>query len=335
MARPVNAQVVVITGASSGIGRAAAVALGRRGATVVLAARNERALTTAAAEVEAAGGRAHIIPTDVAEWPQVERLAREAVERCGRIDTWVNDAAVAAYATFDQTTPEEMEQIIRINLLGQMYGTKAALAQMRRQGEGGIINLGSIESKRAMPYHSAYAASKHGVKGFSEALRLELAHEQSAISVTLIMPAAINTPFFDHSRSKLGVKPLAFPPSYAPEIVAEAIVYAAEHPRREIVVGGMGKVLLTQQRLAPGLLDRLLLLGGLGFRLQRTDQPDDGQDNLFAPLDEPGAVHGEFAATTFPHSAYTRLFELHPALRRGAAAAAAMGALALLRRAGR
>jgi short-subunit dehydrogenase len=335
MARAIREQVVVITGASSGIGRATAIAFGQRGASVVLAARSEPDLQRAAEDVREAGGTAEVVVTDVSRAQEVERLAQRAVERFGRIDTWVNDAAVGHYSTVEQTTVAEIERVIQVNLLGQVYGMKAVLPILKRQGGGAIINVASIEAVRAMPYHCAYAASKHGIKGFSEVLRLELAREHSPVKVVVIEPAAINTPFFTHSRSKLGVKPLPFPPSYAPEAVAAAIVFAAQHPRPEIVVGGAGKMLTVLERLSPSLLDWLLLRGDVGFRGQRTEQADDGRDNLDAPMVGTDAVHGEFGNQTLQHSAYTRLFELHPLVRRGALAASLLGTLALVRRAGR
>jgi NAD(P)-dependent dehydrogenase (short-subunit alcohol dehydrogenase family) len=320
----------VITGASSGIGRATAGELGRRGASVVLAARSEGPLKELAREIEGAGGSAHAVVTDVAEWPQVERLARAAVERYGRIDTWVNNAAVMQYATVEDSRPEEMEQLIRVNLLGQMYGSKAALAVMKRQGGGTIINVSSIEGWVGMPLHAAYSASKHGNKGFSEALRRELQQQDSPIQVCLIMPAGINTPLFDHSRSKLGPKPMPLPPAYPPEAVAEAIAYACEHPRLEIVVGGAGKMFTMLERLNPALIDLALGVGHLGSKGQMSSQPDTPSDNLFGPAPaDTYRTHGSFDHVTRSSSLYTRLFELHPAWKVALIGAGVLGGLAL------
>jgi short-subunit dehydrogenase len=333
--RPINEQVVVITGASSGIGRETAVRLGERGASVVLAARNETALREVEKEVERLGGRAHVVITDVAEWDQVERLAREAVNRFGRIDTWLNNAAASAYATVEQMTVEEIERQIQVILVSQLYGMKAALPHLKRQGQGTIINNASGLAKRSVPLQAAYCAAKHGIKGFTESLRLELEHEKSGVSVTLLMPSSVNTPFFGHARSKLGVKPMPIPPAYEPKVVAEAILFAAEHPRREIVVGGAGKMLDAMERISPLLLDRLMLARGTMFEMQKTDRPDDGRDNLFAPISETGSTTGEFGQSSKSTSLYTRHLEQHPNRKRALLGLAAAGAVALVRRVGR
>ena len=335
MSRPIGEQVVVVTGASSGIGRETALAFGQRGASVVLAARNEPALREVAREIERLGGKAHAVPTDVAEWAQVERLAEEAVARFGRIDTWVNNAAVSAYATVADMTVEEIERILRVNLLGQVYGTKAALPRLGQQNQGTIVNVSSALAERAVPLQAAYCATKHGIKGFTEALRLELAHERSGVAAVLVLPSSINTPLFAHARSKLGVKPRPIPPAYEPRTVAEAILAAAEHPRRDVYVGGAGKLLTLVQRVSPALLDRYMLQGGRAVEQQRTDEPDDGRDNLFAPLAGTGSATGEFGRRSQTASLYTRVLGLHPNRERAVVAAALVGAVALGRRVGR
>jgi NAD(P)-dependent dehydrogenase (short-subunit alcohol dehydrogenase family) len=216
MLRPLGEQVVVLTGASSGIGRVTAVEFGRRGASVVLAARNEQALQAAAREVEAAGGRAHVVVTDVADAAQVSRLAEEAARRFGRIDTWVNNAAVSEYGTIEQISLEEIERIVAVNLLGTIYGIKAALPHLRRAGGGAIVNVGSVLSDRAVPLQSTYCATKHAVKGFTEAVRMELERERAGIHLTLIKPAVINTPYYNHARTRMRVEPRAMFPVYEP-----------------------------------------------------------------------------------------------------------------------
>ncbi|HEV2093315.1 MAG TPA: SDR family oxidoreductase [Rubrobacter sp.] len=333
--RTIGEQVVVITGASSGIGRETAIRFGERGASVVLAARNEEALQEVERKVERLGGRAHVVLTDVAEWGQVDRLAREAVNRFGRIDTWVNNAAASEYATVEETTVEEIERQIQVILVSQLYGMKAALPHMKRQGQGTIINNASGLAKRSVPLQGTYCAAKHGIKGFTDALRMELQHERSEITVTLLMPSSINTPFFGHARSKLGVKPMPIPPAYEPRAVAEAILFAAEHPRRDIVVGSAGKMLEVMERISPSLLDRLMLARGTMFEMQKTDRPDDGRDNLFEPVRETGSTTGEFGKLSRSTSLYTRHLEQHPNRKRILLGLAAAGAVALVRRARR
>lgn len=331
MPRPLHQQTIVITGASSGIGRETAVEAGARGANVVLAARGEPALHEVAREIEAAGGRALVVPTDVGDRAQVERLAGAAVEHFGRIDTWVNDASVSVYATVEETTPEEFERVVQVNLMGTVYGCKAALPYMKQQGGGTLINVSSTLAERAVPLMVSYCAAKHAVKGFTEGLRMELAREGNDIHVVQILPSSINTPFFDHARSKLGVKPQPIPPVYEPRVVAEAILFAAEHPRRDIYAGGFGRLLSVMGKISGPLTDRYMLLGGQMFKQQKSDQPDDGRDSLFAPQG-PNAVRGNYAGMTMPVSPYTRYLELHPNRKRIVAAALLAGAAALLAR---
>jgi NAD(P)-dependent dehydrogenase (short-subunit alcohol dehydrogenase family) len=310
--KPIAQQVVVITGASSGIGRAAALAFGERGASVVFAARNEEAMQLVAQQIRAKGAEAHVVVTDVGLWQQVEHLANEALNRFGRIDTWVNNAGVNEHATVEQMTIEEIDRIIQVDLMGQIYGMKAALAPMRRQRGGSIINVGSVLSTRAAPLHAPYVAAKHGIAGFTDTLRMELVYEGMPINLTLVMPGYIDTPLFINSRSKLGVKPKPVPPVYAPEAVVEAILFAAEHPRRQIFVGGQAVLVNVLQRISPWLVDRLMVTRGLMFKQQKTNEPDDGFDNLFQPTRGPGSIRGEWSEGALPYSAYTRYLEFHP-----------------------
>jgi short-subunit dehydrogenase len=335
MARPLDDQVVVITGASQGIGRETALHLAMQGASVVVAARNEEALTELTRQVERLGGAAEAVVTDVAEWEQVERLGQRAIERFGRIDTWINNAAVSIYATVEHLEPDEMDRLVRVNLLGVMYGSKVALNHMKPRGEGTIINVGSALSERAIPLQSAYVATKHAIQGFSEALRLELMHEGAGIEVVVILPSSTNTPLFNFARSKLGVLPMPVPPVYEPRVVAQAICHAAEHGGREIVVGGWGKLLVLAQRLSPSLLDRYMLQGGRSFDQQKTDMPDDRRDNLFEPSTGPGSTTGDFGRGSKSTSLYTSTLELHPDRKRAAVAALLLGFLAFVRRVGR
>lgn len=312
MPRPLSEQVVVITGASSGIGRETALQFGKAGASVVLAARNEIALQTIAREIHAAGGKAHVIVTDVADWEQVNRLAQETITMFGQIDTWINNAGVAVYALVDNTTIEEINRLIQVNLLGEIYGVKAVLPHMKRQGYGTIINNASALGQRAVPYQAAYSASKHGVKGFTESLRVELKRDYKAIHVVLVLPSSVNTPLFNHALSKLGVKPQPISRIYEPEIAARAIVNAALHPQRDLYIGGAGWFFTILQHLAPGLIDRYMLMGNRMFKQQQSRDPDNGRTNLFTPFNEPGRVHGDFGEKARSISVFTRFFERIP-----------------------
>ena len=330
--RPLGEQVVVITGASQGIGRETALLFGRRGASVVAAARNDVALRTLVEAIERVGGHAEAVVTDVTDYGALERLADRAIDRFGRIDTWINDAAVSVYAGVAELEPEEMDRVVRVDLLGQMFGSKVAVARMRPQGRGTIINVGSALSERAVPLQSAYVAAKHGVAGFTEALRLELKESAPGIDVVLILPSSIDTPLFNFARSKLGVMPMPVPPVYEPVAVAEAIAHAAEHGGREIVVGGWGKLLIIGQRLSATMLDWYMTQHHRMVRQQATDQPDDPRDNLFEPSTGPGSTRGQFGDGAKPASLYTRALELHPMRKRLAWAVAAVASIAFIRK---
>jgi short-subunit dehydrogenase len=323
-------QVVVITGASQGIGRETALLFGQQHATIIPVARNEVALGTLGAEIEQAGGRAEPIVADVSDSAAVAAVGDRAIERFGRIDTWVNNAAVSVYAHLDELTFEEMDRVVRVNLLGQLYGSKVAVERMRPIGRGTIVNIGSALSERAVPLQSAYVATKHGIAGFTEALRLELQATSPDIDVVLVLPSSIDTPLFSFARSKLGVMPTPIPPVYEPRAVAEAIAHAAEHGGREIVVGGWGKLLILVQRLSSTLLDRYMTQSRRAESQQRTRRPDDPRDNLFQPSTGPGSTRGASGASAKPVSLYTRELELHPMRKRLLAMTALVAGLAVL-----
>lgn len=331
MPRPLAQQVIVITGAGSGIGRETALTLARRGATVVAAARSEPALDSLVAEVDRLGGTGLAVPTDVSDYAAVEALAVTAVERFGRIDTWINNAAVSTYGTVEQMSPEEIRRVIEVDLLGQIHGMKAALPHLKATGDGVLINVSSALAKRAVALQAAYCASKHGVVAFGEALRLELLHEGSRVAVVDVLPSSINTPLFGHARSRIGVLPQPIPPVYEPRVVADTIVAVAERPVRQVFAGGMGKLLELGQRLSPPLVDQYLLGPGKVVQNQRSDRPDTGIDNLDAPLNLSGRTTGEFDGK-WSRSLYTELLGLHPGRARALlAATAAAGAAGLAR----
>ncbi len=333
MTKELADQVVVVTGASSGIGRQTAWEFARHGSRLALAARDREGLETLAAEVTRLGGTALVVPTDVSDPDQMQTLAEQTVAQFGRIDTWVNNAGVALYATVEDTDPAELRRVVEVNLLGAMYGAKAALPHLRRSG-GTLINVSSALGRRAVPMQAAYCASKSGILGFSEALRLEL-RDGAPVQVVDVLPSSINTPLFTHARSRLGVLPRPIPPVYEPPVVAQAIVTAARHPVRQVTVGGAGRMLEYLQRLSPALTDRLLAGPGRAIGRQRTDLPDDGQDNLDTPAPGPRDTTGQFGRWSFGTSLYTTGFGLHPERGRLGWGLAAALLLARLRRGGR
>src|ERR671911_641808 len=298
---------------------------------VVVSARGEQGLDSLVDEIRRGGGETVAIPAEVTDFEQVKAVADRTVEEYGRLDTWVHLAAVGLFATFEQTTPEEFERVIDVNLMGQVYGAMAALPHIKREGGGALIHVSSMGAKRSIPLQSAYCASKHGIDGFLESLRVELRREKLPISVTQVMPATINTPFFDKARTKLGVKPVAPPPIYQPGIVSEAILHAAENPARDLVVGGAAKAVILSQALSPRLVDVLLRVRGFEVHYTREPKPEDAPDNLFEPIDGYNAVEGSFRDRAHPRSLYNWL-ELHPTVKRGAVASMAIGALGALRR---
>jgi NAD(P)-dependent dehydrogenase (short-subunit alcohol dehydrogenase family) len=324
--KPLNQQVVVVMGASSGIGRAAALDFAARGAAVMCSARDEEGLATVVQEIRSKGGKALAVVADVADPEQMTRLADFTAQEMGRIDTWVHVAAVSVYARFEDTTPAEFARVIEVNLLGQVHGAQAALPHLRRAGRGALIAITSIEGRISEPFQSAYAASKHGVMGFLDSLRLELQREGVPISVTAILPAGINTPLFQKALTRLGVEPRPTAPIYAPELVSRAILYAASHPVRELVIGGAGMAFLLGHRLSPALTDAILRTR-VGFESQLTDRPKspDAPNNLFEPSQPREArVEGVHSDEAVRRSLLTQL----PQTRVAAAARRVVRALA-------
>lgn len=325
--KPLSEQVIVVFGGSSGIGRETAKRAAQAGARVVVAARGEEGLTSLVDEIRNAGGVAVAVVAEASDYNQVEAVARRAVDDFGGLDTWVHMASTSVYAPFTQTEPDEFKRIVDVNLLGAAYGAKAVIPYLRAAG-GALILISSVEAERAIPYHAAYAASKHGVKALADTLRMELRQEGLPISVTNIMPASINTPFFETAKTKLGVEPRGIPPVYEPELVARAVLYAAEHPVRDLVVGGAGKMIISLQRMAPRVADLMFVL--TGHRLQRTNRPKPASapNSLYAPVPGHDRVHGRLGKEARSWSIYTWL-QMHPKMRLATLGAAA-GALALV-----
>lgn len=306
MTRPVSDQVVVILGASSGIGRATALAFAREGAQVVCASRGAEALQTLVQEITDAGGTAIAVPTDITDPAALHRLAQEAEARFGRIDTWVNDAAVSVYGTVEQIPLEDFRRVLEVNTLGHVAATKAALPALKRS-RGVLIGVASVEGVRSLPMHAPYTMSKFALRSFYDALRMELASEHAPVAVTTILPASTGTPFWEHSRNLTGVMTKPPPPVYAPELVARAIVRAAVHPRREVPVGGAALGFILGQKFNPALTDWVLSL--VGRRMQTTDRPDNGTDILETPTPGPGQVHGDAVTHLVQHSPFTAVVE--------------------------
>lgn len=325
--KPINQQVVAVVGASSGIGRLTALQFANKGAKVVVSARSQAGLETLVKEIQMRGGEAVAVVADVMYFEQVKAIAERAVAEYGRLDTWVHAAATGIIAPFEKITPEEFEQVIDVNLMGQVYGAMAALPHLKREGRGALIHISSMEGRRALPLQSPYSAAKHGVEGFLESLRVELQHEGIPISITSVKPSVINTPYYNKVQTKIGVKPTGIPPYYEPSLVADAILYVAEHPTRDYIVGDVGKVLDILQRLSPELVDALLVL--VGFQGQMTTEPksETAPNNVFAAISGYDKVEGDFGNLAIP--SVSDWFDQNPALKWGAIAATTLGAAAL------
>ena len=305
-----SAQVVVITGASSGIGLVTARMAARRGARLVLAARSEEALRRLADEINEAGGEAIAVVADVAQEEDVRRIAEMAAQRFGGFDTWINNAGVSIYGKIMDVTDEDHRRLFETNFWGVVYGSRIAAEYLKRRG-GALINIGSTLSDRAIPIQGMYSASKHAVKGFTDALRMELEQEGAPVSVTLIKPGAINTPYPQHAKNYLEGEPTLPPPVYAPEVVAEAILHCAEYPERDVFAGGGGKAISVSGKYAPRLMDKAMEWTML--EMQQSDRPprrsreDNGLYKASGELKE----RGEYGGHVSESSLYTTA-SLHP-----------------------
>ena len=324
--KPIEQQVVAVVGASSGIGRETALQFAKRNAKVVVSARTESALASLVAEITASGGDAIAIPADVAEFEQVKSIVDKTIEHYGRLDTWVHAAGTAIMAPFEQVTPEEFKRVIDVNLMGAVYGAMVAMPHLRQTGRGAFIAVSSVEARRSMPLQSSYSASKHGMEGFLDSLRSELKHEGFPISITNIMPAVINTPFYNKARTKLGVMPTGIPPYYQPSLVAEAILHTAENPTRDLIVGDVGRIVDLLQKIVPDLTDTLV--GAIAVPGQRTERikAADDPNNLFEPIEGYDTTTGDFTDKTIP--SFLDWFDFHPAVKWSTAAG--LGVLALI-----
>jgi NAD(P)-dependent dehydrogenase (short-subunit alcohol dehydrogenase family) len=290
-------EVIVVTGASAGVGRAAAVAFARRGARVGLLARGRDRLEATRDEIEAAGGEALVVVTDVADADQVEQAAAAVEESLGPIEIWVNNAMATVFSPFVEITPTEYQRATEVTYLGYVWGTMAALRRMLPRDRGVIVQVGSALAYRGIPLQAPYCGAKHAIQGFTESLRCELLHEGSSVQVTMVQLPALNTPQFDWGRSRMPRKTQPVPPIYQPEIAADAIVWAARLRRREVYVGGSTVLTILGDKIAPGVGDRYL--ARTGYEAQQTDEraADERQDNLFDPVPGDPGAHGRFDAS--------------------------------------
>ncbi|MDA8391218.1 MAG: SDR family oxidoreductase [Actinomycetota bacterium] len=325
---------VVVTGATSGVGRAVAAELGRKGCSVALLARGEDGLEGAAKEVRALGGRALPIQVDVADHEAVEAAAAKAESELGPIDVWINNAMTTVFSELKDITPEQFRRATEVTYLGSVYGTMAALKRMLPRDHGAVVQVGSALAYRGIPLQSAYCGSKHALQGFMESLRCELLHDRTRVRVISVHLPGMNTPQFDHCENHLPNRSMPVPPIYQPEVAARSIVWAAQHPRRrEVWVGGSTVATILANYVAPGLLDQYL--ARTNFKAQQRDEPKpaDAPSNLFHPVaGDPGA-HGSFDDKAHPRSAQALLSRHHWALPLipAAAAGGVVGAMAVVR----
>jgi NAD(P)-dependent dehydrogenase (short-subunit alcohol dehydrogenase family) len=295
-------RIAVVTGGSAGVGRAIARAFARDGLHVAVIARGEDRLAATKAELEALGVKCVAISADVADAAAVEAAADRIENELGPIDVWVNNAMATVFAPMSEVTPEEFRRATEVTYFGSVWGTLAALRRMRARDRGVIVQVGSALAYRGIPLQAPYCGSKHALQGFLESLRCEVMHAKSNVRLTMVQLPALNTPQFTWARGKLPRRPQPVPPIFQPEVAADAIVWAAHHPQREVMVGGPTVKAILGNAIAPSFADRYLAKNG--FASQQTSEPADGDrpDNLFAPVDGTQAAHGPFDAQAKSHS---------------------------------
>ena len=321
--KPLSEQVVVVTGASSGLGRAVARLAGRRGAKVVVTARNAEALEACVREIEAFGSEALAVPADCAVQDEVAQVIEQAVDRFGRIDTYVANAIVTVYAETYRYEPDELRRIMDVNFFGQVYGYWAALPHLR-ESQGTFLSVQSALAYRGIPLQGGYCASKAALRTFFESARVELLKAGWGVDISVVHPAAINTPQFDRDRQKLGKQPQPEPPIYQPEPFADAVLHCCESPIRELPVGWGAQKLMWGQKLSPRAGDLVLLRSGWKSQHTGEDKPVGAPDNLFEPLPGDRGARGRFAAQSRNSTLWTSL-----RLRRWLVGAAVVGAAAV------
>jgi NAD(P)-dependent dehydrogenase (short-subunit alcohol dehydrogenase family) len=304
--KPIGDQVIVVTGASSGVGRAVARGAGQRGARVVVAARGEEGLSAAVEEIERAGSQALAVPGDLSDQRQNEELVRRTVERFGRIDTFVANAIVTVYAEVEQLAPDELRRVMDVNFFGVAYGYWAALPALK-ESHGTFLHVSSALAYRGIPLQAAYCSSKAAARTFLESARVELQKHGHDVAISLVLPGAINTPQFDRDRQKLGKQPQPVPPIYQPEPYADAVLHCAENPIRELPVSWGAQKLLWGQKLSPKVGDWMLRRNGWKKQHTGEDKPVDSPDNLFETLPGDAGAHGRFDEQAKGSTAWTRL----------------------------
>jgi NAD(P)-dependent dehydrogenase (short-subunit alcohol dehydrogenase family) len=321
--RKTKPEVVVITGASAGVGRATAQRFARDGACVALLARDNPALQRAAEEVRELGGTAWPIAVDVADAAQVEAAAERIERELGPIDIWINAAMATVFAPVSKISAEEFRRATEVTYLGTVHGTLSALKRMRERNRGSIVQVGSALAYRAIPLQAPYCASKFAIRGFTDALRVELMHDRSKVRVTMVQLSAFNTPQFEWARNRLNGRPQPVPPIFQPELAARGVHWAAHHRRREVCVGFPAVKAIVANKWFPGLVDRVLARRGYSSQVDREPVPDERPDNLFeaAPVDY--GTHGRFDARSRPRSMQWWLTSNRNALLWGAGVLAA------------
>ena len=327
--KPIEDQVVVITGASSGIGLATAKLAASKGARVVLAARDADGLASVRVEIEGSGGRAVTAVADVSNLDHVRSIARHAIDAFGTIDTWVNNAGLSIYGPIEEVPVEDARRLFDVNYWGVVHGSLTALEHIKNAG-GALINVGSVVSDRAVPLQGHYSASKHAVKGFTDALRMEVEKEGAPVSITLVKPAAIDTPFPEHARNYMEAEPKHPPPVYDPSLVAEAIVFCAEHARRDIIVGGGGKMTAAMDNV-PRVADRYMRATMFDQQKSKKASSAERGDSLYEPQGG-GHERGNYPGTVHKRSLYTASAMNRVATMLGAAAVSAGVVLAARKR---
>ena len=329
-------EVVVITGASAGVGRAIARAFGKRGAHIGLLARGEAGLEAARRDIEEFGGKALVIPTDVADPDQVEAAAQKVEDTFGPIDIWINDAMESVFAPFKEIKPEVYKRVTEVAYLGFVYGTITALHRMLPRDRGRIIQIGSALAYRSIPLQSAYCGAKHAIMGFTDSIRCELIHDHSNVKITMVQLPAVNTPQFDWVKSRLPRKPQPVPPIYQPEVIADAVTWVTDHYRRELFIGFNTAVIIQGNKVFPALGD--WYLGKTGYTSQQTNQPVDPnrKSNIWEPVDQQQdyGAHGDFDARA-KRTSWQLWVDTHPGLvtlLATAGLAGIAGSTALIRR---